>query len=631
MCGIAGIVNISSDQSVGAADIRRMCNQIIHRGPDDEGIHVAGPVGLGMRRLSIIDLSTGQQPIYNEDRSVWVVFNGEIYNFPELRPELESRGHHFYTNSDTEVIAHLYEEYGSDCTKKLRGMFAFALWDDKRRSLLLARDRFGKKPLHYALTQGRLVFGSEIRALLAVAPELSEADPKGLIDYFCYGYVPDPHTAFKGIQKLAPGHTLEFSGGQIRIQQYWNLSNFGTAPAGSEEECLEELERRLSEAVRIRLISDVPLGALLSGGVDSSTVVALMSRHSTRPVKTFTIGFKKEDFNEANYARIVAERFGTEHHEFIVEPDFLEILDKLTHHLEEPFADSSIVPTFCVSRLAREHVTVALAGDGGDELFAGYDRYGINLRRRRLGMIPPSVGRLYRNVVFPLLPASTYGRRFLYTLSLPVEDRYLDEISFLSTDGRERSMFSPDFLSIADKNPSPFELFREHLRHVQSEDAVTQLQYLDTKTYLVGDVLTKVDRMSMATSLEVRAPILDHDFAEFVAMLPSEYKLRGNQHKYILKRLAERVGVPRSVIYRPKKGFAVPLVHWFRNELKQDLLGILLEPQTLQRGYFRPESVRQLIEEHTRGRRDRSGDLWILLIFELWQRNFLGTLPLSNA
>ena len=366
MCGIAGIIGTDRDYLADADEIHRMCQAIVHRGPDDEGIYANGSVGLGMRRLSIIDLATGHQPIHNEDQSVWIVFNGEIYNFPELRAELEADGHRFYTNTDTEAIVHLYEKHGSECVQKLRGMFAFALWDERRRSLLLARDRFGKKPLHYALSKERLLFGSEIKALLAVAPDLADINREGLLNFFCYGYIPDPLTAFIKIHKLPPGHLLEYANGQLKVKQYWDLPPYGTYEPKSEEECLEELEHRLAEAVRIRLISDVPLGALLSGGVDSSTVVALMARASSRKVKTFSIGFSNTDFNEADHARIVSQRFGTEHHELFVAPDIEQTITHLTGLMEEPFGDSSIVPTYHVCRLAHQHVTVALAGDGQD-------------------------------------------------------------------------------------------------------------------------------------------------------------------------------------------------------------------------------------------------------------------------
>ena len=625
MCGIVGIVGTDRTQRIDPAEIRRMCDMIVHRGPDDEGVFVRESVALGMRRLSIIDLCSGHQPIHNEDGTIWIVFNGEIYNFCTLRSELIERGHSFYTKADTEVIVHLYEEMGEDCVHKLRGMFTFAIWDQKKRHLFLARDRFGKKPLHYALCAGRLLFASEIKSLLAVAPELGDVDARSVLSYFSFGYIPDPQTSFSRIRKLPPASTLRFADGEIRIRSYWDLPRFGTLEPRTEEECLDELEHRLGEAVRMRLISEVPLGALLSGGVDSSIVVALMSKFSSAPVKTFTIGFDEEDFNEADHARAVAQRFQTDHHEEVVNPNFAETLQMLTHHLEEPFADASVVPTYYVSRMARKHVTVALAGDGGDELFAGYDRYQINLRRRRqFGVVPEWAGRVYRQHIFPSLPGGTYGRRFLYTISLPESDRYLDEISFLSTDGRERSLFSREYLAFANQFPSTFEPFRNYLRTAPAEDSVSQLQYLDIKTYLAGDILTKVDRMSMAASLEVRAPILDHVFAEWVTQLSPKWKLRAGHQKYVLKKLAERLGVPRDVIYRPKRGFGLPLVRWFRKELRQSLLSVLLEPKSLQRGYFDPDAVRRLVDEHLRGRRDRSSDLWILLVFELWHRNFLG-------
>jgi asparagine synthase (glutamine-hydrolysing) len=387
MCGIAGFVGGRSD-TARPEEVRQMCQTMVHRGPDDEGIYVRGPAGLGIRRLSIIDVSGGHQPIHNEDQTIWVVCNGEIYNFPELRAELEKRGHKFYTQSDTEVIVHLYEDLGADCVKKLRGMFAIALYDERRQSLLLVRDRLGKKPLHYALDGSRLYFGSEIKAILAVAPHLAEVEPEGVLQFLYFDYIPDPHTAYRRVRKLPPGCRLEFENGNVRIEQYWDLPEYGTNQIDSEEECLNELERRLAEAVRIRLISDVPLGALLSGGVDSSIVVALMARASSSPVKTFSIGFENEDFSELEYARIVAKRFGTDHHEMVVKPDIWSTLQKLTGMMEEPFGDSSMVPTYHVSAMARQHVTVALAGDGGDELFAGYDRYAVQLKRRSFDHIP---------------------------------------------------------------------------------------------------------------------------------------------------------------------------------------------------------------------------------------------------
>jgi len=623
MCGIAGVASRELNVRPDVEMVRLMCSAIVHRGPDDEGTYVCDGVGLGVRRLSIIDVAGGHQPIHNEDQNVWVVFNGEIYNFPELRRALESRGHRFYTQSDTEVIVHLYEELGADCVRKLRGMFSIALWDERRKVLLLARDRLGEKPLHYAFEKGWLFFGSEIKSLIAVAPGLADVDREALLSYFQFGYIPDPRTAFRSIRKLPPGHLLEFEAGEIKVRSYWDIPRYGTLDPGSEQECLDELERRLDEAVRIRLISDVPLGALLSGGVDSSIVVALMARSNAGPVKTFSIGFADEDFNETVHARAVAERFETNHSEFIIAPDFSETLDKLTHMLEEPFADSSILPTFHVSRLARQHVTVALSGDGGDELYAGYDRYQINLRRRMFERVPAWVGRAYRNYAYPCLPQSTRGRKFAYNVSLGTRDRYIDSMSYLPPELRERSIFSDDFLEFASGCFSPAELFRNYYDRAPADDDLSRMQYLDTKTYLTADVLTKVDRMSMAASLEVRCPLLDHEFVEWSASLAPVWKLRVGQSKYALKKLAERLGVPARAVNRPKQGFAMPLVHWLRKELKTGIGHVLLEPRSLERGYFRRSGVQNLLEEHWKGRRDHSGSLWILLMFELWHRNYL--------
>lgn len=622
MCGIAGIIG-SQQETITVEQVRRMTDTIAHRGPDDEGFHAKGNVGLGMRRLSIIDLSGGRQPIYNEDGTIAVVFNGEIYNFRELRQELESRGHEFRTHSDTEVIVHLYEEKGADCVTQLRGMFAIALYDSNRDTLLLARDRLGKKPLFYAQRAGRLYFGSEIKALLAAAPELAEVDGQAILEFFYYGYVPDPHSAFRDIRKLPPGHLAEYRNGQIYIRQYWDVPAYGGNDPGSDEACLEEMERRLAEAVRMRLISDVPLGALLSGGVDSSIVVALMARESSAPVKTFSIGFRKADFNEAEYARLVAERFATDHHELVVDPDIAETLSHLTGIMEEPFGDSSMIPTYCVSQLARQHVTVALSGDGGDELFAGYDRYAVNLRRRRFEVIPNWVGNVYRNHIYSRLPSDAKGRKLAWNITLPSRDRYLDSLSFLPVLHRERSLFSDEFVTHAQRFASPLLQFERYYDDAPATDQLSRLMYLDTKTYLAGDILTKVDRMSMATSLEMRCPILDHVFVEWAAGLPAKYKFRGGTRKFLFKKLAERLGIPTQLLHRRKQGFSLPLVHWMRHELKDVLFQILLEPRTMQRGYFRAESVRIVLDEHFRGRRDHSGVLWMMLVFELWHRNFL--------
>lgn len=622
MCGIAGVVSATRESNISEALVHHMCNQIVYRGPDDEGLYVADGAGLGMRRLSIIDLSGGHQPVFNEDRSAWIVFNGEIYNFPELRPELESRGHRFRTHTDTEVIIHLYEEMGAECVQKLRGMFSLAIYDQTKRKLVLARDRLGKKPLHYALLKDKLYFGSEIKSILAVAPELAEVNAQGLLEYLYYGYIPDPITVFTGIQKLPPGHLLEFEKGKIHLRQYWDLPQYSTHAPKSEEECLEELEGRLLEATRIRLISDVPLGAFLSGGIDSSTIVALMARASSGPVKTFSIGFTKADFNEAEYARMVARKFGTDHHEMILEPDVVETVEHLTSSLEEPFGDSSMLPTYYVSQMARQHVTVALSGDGGDEIFAGYDRYRIHANRRFFEHIPDWARRFYRDQLFRLMPRSMRGRKFSYNVTLPWRERYVDGLSFVPAFERDTPLLSDDFRQVLRSSDDPQNVLLRYFAKAPAHDPVSELLYVDTKTYMAADILTKVDRMSMLNSLEVRVPILDHQLVEWVTGLPPEWKLRGNIQKYILRKLAERVGVPREALSRPKQGFALPLVHWMRNELK-DVLMILLEPRTLQRGYFEAEGIRKLMNDHLYEGRVLTGRIWRLLMFELWHRNFL--------
>jgi asparagine synthase (glutamine-hydrolysing) len=622
MCGIAGAVSTTRESDISEALVRQMCDPIIHRGPDDEGIFVQDGAGLGMRRLSIIDLSGGHQPVFNEDRTAWVVFNGEIYNFPELRPELESRGHRFYTKTDTEVIIHLYEEMGADCVQKLRGMFALAIYDERKRKLILARDRLGKKPLHYARVKDNLYFASEIKSILAVAPELAEVNAQGLLEYLYYGYVPDPITAFTGIQKLPPGHLLEFERGEIRVRQYWDLPQYSTHVPKSEEECLQELEHRLLEATRIRLIADVPLGAFLSGGTDSSTVVALMARASSGPVKTFSIGFTKDDFNEAAYARMVARKFATDHHEMILEPDVVTTVQHLADSLEEPFGDSSMLPTYYVSQMARHHVTVALSGDGGDEIFAGYDRYRIHSNRRFFEYVPEWARKFYRDRVFPRLPNGMQGRRFSYNVSLPWRERYVDGLSFVPQYERDGPLLSDDFRQVLRKSEDPQNALLRYFAKAPADDPVSELLYVDTKTYLPADILTKVDRMSMLNSLEVRVPILDYQFVEWVTGLPASWKLRGNAQKYILRKLAERVGVPREALNRQKQGFALPLKHWMRKELKE-LLPILLEPRTLQRGYFDADGIRKLMNAHLYEGREVSGRIWRLLMFEMWHRSFL--------
>jgi len=622
VCGIAGIAG-----PVGAvadpAELRRMCHVLVHRGPDDEGTYTHADIGLGIRRLSIIDVAGGHQPIHNEDKTVWVVCNGEIYNYRELRRELEQRGHRFYTHSDVEVIVHLYEEMGADCVKKLRGMFAIALHDQRRESLLLVRDRLGKKPLCYAQYKDRLLFGSEIKAILAIAPQLAEISTEGVLQYMYFGYIPGTLSAFKEIHKLAPGHLAEYRSGTLTAQRYWELPEYGTRTVVSEQDCLGDLEQRLSEAVRFRLVSDVPIGLLLSGGVDSSIVAALMARESSSRIKTFSIGFGSPRFDESHHARAVAEHFGTEHHEFVVKPDLQGVLDYLTRMLEEPFGDSSTLPTYYVCRMARQEVTVALGGDGGDELFAGYDRYSVALDRGELGALPEALGGFYRDVVHHRLPNRVYGKNRMWNITLNPRDGYLDDISYLPVLHREHGLLTDSFREQAKHVADPFQEWKGLWDEAPARDSLSHMIWLDTKTYLPDDILTKVDRMSMAASLEVRAPLLDHELVEWVTSLPAEWKLRRGVRKYLLKKLAQRLGVPHGVLHRPKQGFQLPLVEWMRDESREQVTDILLEARTSQRGYFKPLAVKALVGEHERGRRNRSGMLWRMLVLELWHRNFL--------
>jgi asparagine synthase (glutamine-hydrolysing) len=624
MCGIAGFVERQNEAARGRAAevLDRMCRVISHRGPDDQGTRVQGPVALGMRRLSIIDLAGGNQPISGCDPSVMVVFNGEIYNYREVQKELEGRGHRFHTHSDTEAIVHAYEEYGAGCVEHLRGMFAFALWDERRRELFIARDRAGKKPLYYTLTQtGTLVFGSELKSLLEHPEVERELDPEALDAYLTFGYVPDPLSIFRGIRKLPPGHHLTYKDGQVQVTEYWDFP-FEPEPAPrSEEDYLEELRALLDEAVRVRLVADVPLGAFLSGGVDSSAVVGFMARHTGRPVKTFSIGFHEDSYSELKYARIAAKHFGTDHHEFIVTPDICHIVDELAWHFDEPFADSSAIPTYMVSKLAREHVKVVLSGDGGDELFAGYTRYGIDRQRSAFAHLPSF---LRRGVMRPLsrsLPHGAWGRNFLYNVALDPIARYVDSISVFS-ELNKPSLYTEDFRRRLQGLELAGARYRSLAAKVSTGKALDRVLYLDSKTYLPGDILTKVDRMSMAVSLEARVPLLDHHLIEFVARMPDTMKMRGLQTKYLFRR-AVRDMVPAEILERPKQGFGVPLQQWINDQLRGRIHETLREQRTRERGLIEDVYVRRLLDEHERNRRDHSGQLWALFMLEQWQRIFV--------
>jgi asparagine synthase (glutamine-hydrolysing) len=623
VCGIAGFTGTNERLSPAerAEVLDRMCRVIRHRGPDDQGVMVADGVALGMRRLSIIDLAGGHQPISGENGAATVVFNGEIYNYRELQRELEARGHIFKTNSDTETIVHAYEEHGAACVDDLRGMFAFAIWDAPKRQLFIARDRVGKKPLYYTVTpQGTLIFGSELKSLLEHPEARRELSTEALDAYLSFGYVPDPLTIFSNIYKLPPGHHLTFSDGHLSVQQYWDF-RYEVVEARREEDYLEELRALLDEAVRLRLVSDVPLGAFLSGGVDSSTIVGLMSRHTGQPVKTFSIGFHEDGYDELKYARLAAKRFETDHHEFIVTPEICHIVDELVWHLDEPFADSSAIPTYAVSKLAREHVKVVLSGDGGDELFAGYTRYGIDHRRSRFARLPRVVRHGLMQPLSRNLPHGAWGRNYLHNIALDPLNRYLDSASFF-TSLNKRSLYTTDFRAQLNGQNRPLSLFEEYAGRVRSDNPLDTLLYLDSKTYLPGDILTKVDRMSMAVSLEARVPLLDHKLIEFVTRIPAEFKMKGAETKQIFKR-AVRGLVPDEILDRPKQGFGLPIQKWINQELRGYIHDVLFDTRTRERGYFNQNYVQLLYDEHDRARRDNTGHLWTLFMLELWHRKFL--------
>lgn len=606
---------------VDEALLGRMCAAISHRGPDDDGFYVNGPVGLGMRRLAIIDLKSGQQPIHNQDRTAWIVFNGEIYNYRELRANLEKLGHTFYTNSDTEAIIHAYDQFGADCPKHLRGMFAFAIWDERTQELFLARDRVGKKPLLYAQWNGHLAFASEFSALL-LHPEISrEIDREALDQYLSFMCVPAPRTAYRAIRKLEPAHTLRWRRGEITIQRYWQ-PDFSKKLKIDEAEASERAVEILRDAVRVRLMSEVPLGAFLSGGIDSSAVVALMSQESSEPVKTFSIGFEEQDFSELHHARRVAEHVGADHHEFIVRPDALEVLPTLVKHYGEPYADSSAIPTYYVARETRKHVTVALNGDGGDEAFAGYERYAAMSLAEKYHRLPALLRESVLEQVIGFIPTSETRRsrfrdvkRFMQAASLPKVDRYLRWVTVFDAAAKQH-LYSAEFHR--ETLPNKVEdLLEPWLATANGSGIVDAALLADIMTYLPNDLLVKVDIATMAVSLEARSPFLDHHVIEFAASLPENLKLRGLTTKYLLKRMLKRL-LPAENLGRRKMGFGVPLGHWFRGRLQPFLRETLLSEQALQRGLFKPEAVSRLVELHTRGERDYAHQLWTLLMLELW-------------
>jgi len=622
MCGIAGKFLFAEGERVSRELLKRMCDSIAHRGPDEDGYYVNGQIGLGHRRLSIIDLDSGRQPIANEDQTIWIVFNGEIYNYVELREFLIGRGHTFSTATDTEVIIHLYEEQGEEFLTSLRGMFAFAIWDERKRILLLARDRLGKKPLFYSIIPGKkLLFGSEIKAILQ-DPDVKRAlNVEALDAYLSLLYVPTPMTMFQGIQKLPAGHLLTCSQEKVVIKEFWDL-HYEPTISPREEDLAEELEEIFRESVRIRLRSDVPIGAFLSGGVDSSSVVAVMADLLDRPVVTCAVGFQEEEHNELPYAREVAESFACVHHEHLIHPDVEDLVPRLVRFFDEPFGDSSAVPTYYVSQMARQHVTVALSGDGGDEILAGYSRHYLQRLEHRLrALLLGTVGTGIVSSIGAWLPP-VKGKETLKKLGMTPDRAYAyKHSSSLFTPEYKRDLYSADLYASCETF-DPSAPFRFYYNRCESLDPLDKALYVDLKTYLADDILVKVDRMSMAHALEVRAPLLDHKLLEFTATIPSSLKLKGHTTKYLLKEVM-RKHLPSRVFTRPKHGFTMPVGEWLKGPLRGMVEECLFSPRARQRGLFHPKAVQSLWSSHLSGKQDASHKLWMLLMFELWHREYL--------
>ncbi len=629
MCGIAGLWTGERNASVDRALLERMIGALAHRGPDGDGIHVEPGVGLAHRRLSIIDLSGGAQPLGNEDNTVMVTFNGEIYNFQELARELQGLGHRFRTHSDTEVIVHAWEQWGEDCVRRFAGMFVFALWDRNRQALFIARDRLGKKPLYYAwLADGGLAFASELKALLLHPRIGRELDPQAIEEYFGLGYVPDPRSILKSVRKLPAAHTLLVSrtGTRPSPREYWDLPRFATA-ATDEATAQVELIEQLRQAVKTRLISEVPLGAFLSGGVDSSGVVAMMAQTSSEPVNTCSISFSDPQYDEAKYAQMVADRYRTNHHVERVESDDFGLIDTLANVYDEPFADSSAIPTYRVCQLARRRVTVALSGDAGDETFAGYRRYRWHMHEERVRSVLPylvrrplfgALGALYPKMDWA--PKVFRAKSTLQSLALDSVTAYFNTVSVVPDYLRGRLLSSRLRSDLQGYNA--VEVLRGFGDRVRDFDPLSLVQYVDFKTYLCGDILTKVDRASMAHSLEVRVPMLDHRFLEWAVRLQPQLKLNGQAGKYVLKKALEP-HLPHDVLYRPKMGFAVPLAAWFRGPLRGRVRQLIDGGELAATGYFDPGMVRRLVDEHQSGAREHSAAIWALLMFDAFLRNVL--------
>jgi asparagine synthase (glutamine-hydrolysing) len=626
MCGITGLFDTRGKRPVDDGILRRMNASQAHRGPDEGSLHIEPGVGFGHRRLSIIDVSTGQQPLFNEDGSVVIIFNGEIYNYQELIPELQALGYVFRTKSDTECIVHAWEAWGEDCVQRLRGMFAFVIWDRNRQSLFMVRDRLGVKPLYYALLDdGTLLFGSELKSLLAHGALSREIDPLALEEYFALGYVAEPRTVFRRARKLPPGHSLLVRHGQplAEPREFWDV-RFTLDNPVSAADAQAELVHRLKESVRLRMISEVPLGAFLSGGVDSSAVVAMMAGQSDGPVNTCSIAFDDPAFNESEFAQTVADRYRTNHRVETVKSDDFDLIDTLARLYDEPYADSSAIPTYRVCQLARKHVTVALSGDGGDEMFGGYRRYRLHLMEERMrSALPQALRRPLFGLLGRVYPKADWAPRMFRAkttfegMARNAVEAYFHSVSILRGPMREQ-LFSPA-LKRELAGYDALQLFERHAARAGTDDALALIQYLDIKTYLVGDINTKVDRASMAHSLEVREPLMDHPLVEWLATLPSSLKIVGQEGKHLFKKAMEP-HLPADILYRPKMGFAVPLARWFRGPLRQRVRDAILGPRLEMTGWFNRNYLQHLVDAHQSGARDYSAPLWTLLMFEAFLR-----------
>ena len=617
MCGITGLVYFNRERKIVPEVLKNMSDSIYHRGPDDEGFYINQNIGLGFRRLSIIDLSTGHQPMTNQHSNVHIVFNGEIYNYLEQREKLIQKGYNFKTKTDTEVILHLYEEYGVNCLQHLRGMFAFAIWDCNKQQMFCARDRFGIKPFYYYIDEGKLIFGSEIKTILKGGNIDKTISIDALDSYFAFGYITSDLSIYKNIKKLQPAHYLLLSFKNkptIEIRKYWEI-HFDPDYSKSESKWEEEIEECFSETVKLHMISDVPLGAFLSGGIDSSSVVAMMAKNSDRPVKTFSIGFKEQKFNELKYAREVAKKYCCEHHEQIVEPESIGLLSKLVNAYDEPFGDASAIPTYYVSQLARKHVTVALTGDGGDELFAGYNNYTrfSILHSKPCNFNSPFLNKLVWGSIHKVIPKNVRGKGLSYLLAQ--DKKY--QFAYMSWQKKERDKLMLPHVS-AINNSAASEAYKINiLKGSNIDDQITRMQYLDLQTYMVDDILTKVDRASMMNSLEVRVPLLDHKFAELTFRIPSELKLKGSQQKYILKKTMAPM-LPQSILDHPKQGFGLPISIWFKDDLKTYINDTFNSSDCLLYNFLEKQYIKDKIINNRISHVDFSSRIWLLLFLNEW-------------